>query len=522
MPIFNAISRLMRLSGFKFQSPQITLAAIVAINVLTTANLVAELTIDLETTPTDVMVLFWGGSIVILLTYLKWPNWAAIPGLVTTFAYLLLENIFVANPKSFHTINFWLVFVPITALILQGVRASIIWVFIVLATFLFNAYRIEYLFGGRYDIMVRKEPFLITQYIFFIGILAAVYLLYRLLSDAYEKMRVKTEELDRLQQNLTEKKQRLENYQQSLIELNRNETLYDDDIQAINRIVCTAARRQLLVSRVSIWVLNGNVLERKCLQENFGATDAIVTLHTNDYPAYFNALHNKPVIMADDATTHEDTHEFAEGYLKPLQIVSMLDCPIKVGGKTIGVICCEHQQTLRHWQPEDALFVQSLADILAMCQQNERIKNLLRQIRHQNHELIEKTNSIEAMNEELTSLNEELISLNDQLTSTNERLELAVMKRTEELESQNKQLTEYAFINSHLLRAPLARLLGISHLVAMEVSTVKDRELLEALQVSARELDEIVKKISELLYAGHPMSREDINAIVDKNFAKLN
>lgn len=56
----------------------------------------------------------------------------------------------------------------------------------------------------------------------------------------------------------------------------------------------------------------------------------------------------------------------------------------------------------------------------------------------------------------------------------------------------------------------------------MEVSTVKDQKLLEALQVSAKELDEIVKKISELLYAGHPMSREDINAIINTDFAKLN
>ncbi|QOI95967.1 MAG: GAF domain-containing protein [Flammeovirgaceae bacterium] len=512
----------MHLSAFKFQSTKITLAAIVAINALTTANLIAELTIDLETTTTGVMVLFWAVSVGMLLIYLKWPNWSVIPGIITSFAYLLLELIFFTNAKSFHTINFWLVFVPIAALILQGVRASLIWAFIVLATFLFNAYRIEYLFEGRYDIVVRKEPFLITHYIFFFGILASVYLLHKLLGDAYENMRKKNEELDRLRQNLTEKKQRLENYQQSIIALNRDEALIEDDIQAINHIVCTAAKKQLSVSRVSIWVLNGTMLERKCLQETSGATDAIVTLHTNDYPAYFNALHNKPVIMADDATVHEDTREFAEGYLKPLHIVSMMDCPIKIGGKTIGVICCEQQQTQRHWQPEDALFVQSLADIMAMCHQNERIKNLLRQIRHQNHELIEKTNSIETMNEELTSLNEELISLNDQLTGTNERLELAVKKRTEELESQNKQLTEYAFINSHLLRAPLARLLGISHLVAMEVSTVKDKELLEALQVSARELDEIVKKISELLYAGHPMSREDINAIVDKNFAKLN
>ena len=30
-----------------------------------------------------------------------------------------------------------------------------------------------------------------------------------------------------------------------------------------------------------------------------------------------------------------------------------------------------------------------------------------------------------------------------------------VKKRTEELTNQNRQLTEYAFINSHLLRGPL-------------------------------------------------------------------
>lgn len=521
MPLSNALRRLKSRTDYKFQSPNITFGVILVINVLLTVNLIVELAIDLQTTPKHVIVWFWVLGVVLLLVYRKWPQWSAIPVIVTAFIYLLTEIIFFTNPKSFHLINFWMVFVPLVALILQGIRASLIWTFVILATYLVNTYRISSLFGNHYDIVVKKE-LLITHLAFLLGIISVTYLLYKLLTDAYREMREKTDELDKLHRSMTEKKQQLEDQQQSLITLNRNKVLYEDDMPAIYRIVCTTALQQLKISRVSIWVFQNGILKRNYLLEASGGTDELAVLRTEDYPAYFLAIHTKPVIMADNAVNHEDTYELTETYLKPLNIVSMLDCPIKIGGKTIGIICCEQQKNQRAWQPEEALYVQLLANILAMCHQNKRIKDLLRQIRNQNQELLKKSNSIEAMNEELTSLNNELISLNDQLTGTNEQLEEAVKKRTEELETQNKQLTEYAFINSHLLRAPLARLLGLSQLVSLEVSSVKDRELITALQHSAKELDEIVRKITEILYAGNPISREDIKAIVDKNLNRLN
>jgi light-regulated signal transduction histidine kinase (bacteriophytochrome) len=105
------------------------------------------------------------------------------------------------------------------------------------------------------------------------------------------------------------------------------------------------------------------------------------------------------------------------------------------------------------------------------------------------------------------------------LLAVNETLEETVKKRTSELETQNRQLTEYAFINSHVLRAPLARILGLSYLITTEAS-IKDRQLLEALIASSKELDLIILKISDLLYDGNNLSRQDIQVIIDRNIYK--
>lgn len=64
------------------------------------------------------------------------------------------------------------------------------------------------------------------------------------------------------------------------------------------------------------------------------------------------------------------------------------------------------------------------------------------------------------------------------------------------LESQNKQLREVAWMQSHIVRAPLARLLGLVSLI--QTNPYEEKELIEILnyiQLSANELDEIIKGI---------------------------
>lgn len=79
-----------------------------------------------------------------------------------------------------------------------------------------------------------------------------------------------------------------------------------------------------------------------------------------------------------------------------------------------------------------------------------------------------------------------------------------------DLQSRNKQLAEYAFINSHLLRAPLARILGLAELVTKRVILSEHKELLENFKVSAHELDTIVSKINDVLDKRKDLDREDI------------
>jgi PAS domain S-box-containing protein len=66
----------------------------------------------------------------------------------------------------------------------------------------------------------------------------------------------------------------------------------------------------------------------------------------------------------------------------------------------------------------------------------------------------------------------------------------------EVIEKQNAQLKEIAWHQSHVVRAPLSRILGIIHLLEVESLNSKDAPfLLEQLKKSGEEMDSIIKNI---------------------------
>ncbi|WP_256005986.1 PAS domain-containing protein [Pedobacter deserti] len=65
-----------------------------------------------------------------------------------------------------------------------------------------------------------------------------------------------------------------------------------------------------------------------------------------------------------------------------------------------------------------------------------------------------------------------------------------------ETEQQNRQLRDIAWAQTHLVRAPLARVLGIVELLnAQAGNTAKETELLNYLNTSAKELDDVIRDI---------------------------
>ena len=104
-------------------------------------------------------------------------------------------------------------------------------------------------------------------------------------------------------------------------------------------------------------------------------------------------------------------------------------------------------------------------------------------------------NEIHKQNLTLVSLSKEIEDRNRELENYNEHLEAHVSARTQELENQNKQLIEYAFINSHLLRAPLASILGIVNLLSISELSPDQEECVRHLKNKSVELDLVISKI---------------------------
>lgn len=150
-----------------------------------------------------------------------------------------------------------------------------------------------------------------------------------------------------------------------------------DRAAALERILAADAQT-LGVERVSYWTLGETgaelacemlyVLGRRALDAGFAGT----RLRRDDCPAYFEALMRNRPIVAHDAPQHPATREFAESYLRPLGITSMLDVPVWFEGRVVGVICHEHIGPAREWSGEDIAFASSVASMASLALQESR------------------------------------------------------------------------------------------------------------------------------------------------------
>ncbi len=104
--------------------------------------------------------------------------------------------------------------------------------------------------------------------------------------------------------------------------------------------------------------------------------------------------------------------------------------------------------------------------------------------------------------EEIELKTQEILAQAEEIKGINENLEGLVKERTSELERKNKALEEYAFINAHELRAPVASILGLIHLMQKLDLKEEEKVYVEHLIVSAKKLDAVVSSISEAIERG--------------------
>jgi len=150
-----------------------------------------------------------------------------------------------------------------------------------------------------------------------------------------------------------------------------------------------------------------------------------------------------------------------------------------------------------------------------------RVRNIEQQNRMLEMLVQKRTEELAQHNEELTQTQEEIAAQRDVVSAQNmelqkarsiiekqnhdilvrnESLEAEVEERTRDLIEYNQQLEQFAFISAHNLRAPVARILGLGHLLDMENEIPREtRSITDKMVFAATELDRVVRDLNTVL-----------------------
>jgi len=313
-----------------------------------------------------------------------------------------------------------------------------------------------------------------------------------------EEMRSQNEDLHLNQQEIIAINTRIEKFTQVLILLTKSKNLQKGNLKSALEEICKTTAEALEIQRVGIWEYDKKQNSIICINqyESLGNANGFgFELWQQDYQPYFDALNSEEIIVANNAALHYATSCFEDSYLDKYQIKSMLDAPYFANETLAGVICAESIGAYKNWSGEDIVFLKSIADLISLCFESAERKKAEDRIRIQKEEILCK--------------NEELLQNQEEIRSINENLERKVAERTISLERKNSQLQEYTYINSHLLRGPLCRILGIVYLLENNMLNDTNIDFLLHLKQSASELDDMVKKITRNLETGQPIGAED-------------
>jgi len=184
--------------------------------------------------------------------------------------------------------------------------------------------------------------------------------------------------------------QRIQNQQTVIVKLATDEAVVNGDFKEAVKIITESAAKVLNVERASFWMLSDGNRELHCIdlfeQTPEKHSNGLV-FYAEDYPHYFRALERDRAVDARDACNDLRTRRFAERYLMPRGITSLLNAAIRVSGKTVGIMCHEHVGRQRKWRSDEINFAGEMADLMALVLVHDKRRQAEEALQQANDEL---------------------------------------------------------------------------------------------------------------------------------------
>ncbi len=104
------------------------------------------------------------------------------------------------------------------------------------------------------------------------------------------------------------------------------------------------------------------------------------------------------------------------------------------------------------------------------------------------------------VNQKLNEQYDVIVTQKEQIEQFNSKLEKEIVLRTQELSKMNRELHEYAFMNSHNVRGPLASILGLFYILKHKLHySGEEKEIINKATHEAEKMDRIISQISRKL-----------------------
>jgi GAF domain-containing protein len=141
--------------------------------------------------------------------------------------------------------------------------------------------------------------------------------------------------------------------------------------------VCRIAASAMEVTRVNIWEFGAGHTSITSLVSYDSREKELrpnITLYRYQIPKYFSLFETEEIIPTKDAQHHPATEELRNGYLDVHNILSLLDVPVRISGKMIGVVCFEDTTRLREWNSGEQKFGLFISQVIALAIESSRRK----------------------------------------------------------------------------------------------------------------------------------------------------